>query len=135
MPQAGVLRMRRHGLKGKAALRPEDTGPAGYSVSSSSFCWVGKWCLGLRIAGPAGYGVLSPLFHFIAPFFSFPLPLPPLLSCWMSPWPFFPPSSSPASEKINFSYYILLHLITSYSSYFGGMKGISGNKTSFFLLM
>ena len=40
-----------------------------------------------------------------------------------------------ASEKINFSYYILLHLITSYSSYFGGKKGISGNKTSFFLLM
>src|SRR6267142_631636 len=36
------------------------------------------------------------------------------------------------SEKINFSYYILLHLITSYSSYFGGKKGISGNKTSFF---
>ena len=29
----------------------------------------------------------------------------------------------------------LLHLITSYSSYFGGKKGISGNKTSFFLLM
>src|SRR6266850_4187954 len=40
-----------------------------------------------------------------------------------------------ASKKINFSYYILLHLITSYSSYFGGKKGISGNKTSFFLLM
>jgi len=40
-----------------------------------------------------------------------------------------------ASEKINISYYILLHLITSYSSYFGGKKGISGNKTSFFLLM
>jgi|SRR6266850_4218210 len=38
-------------------------------------------------------------------------------------------------EKINFSYYILLHLITSYSSYFEGKKGISGNKTSFFLLM
>jgi len=31
--------------------------------------------------------------------------------------------------------YFLLHLITSYSSYFGGKKGISGNKTSFFLLM
>ena len=29
----------------------------------------------------------------------------------------------------------LLHLITSYSSYFEGKKGISGNKTSFFLLM
>jgi len=43
--------------------------------------------------------------------------------------------SLPSSEKINFSYYILLHLITSYSSYFGGKKGISGNKTSFFLLM
>src|SRR6267142_606094 len=40
-----------------------------------------------------------------------------------------------ASEKINFSYYILLHLITSYSSYFRGKKGISGNKTSFFFLM
>jgi len=40
-----------------------------------------------------------------------------------------------ASEKIHFSYYILLHLITSYSSYFRGKKGISGNKTSFFLLM
>ena len=39
-----------------------------------------------------------------------------------------------ASEKINFSYYILLHLITSHSSYFEGKKGISGNKTSFFLL-
>src|SRR6266850_1844177 len=37
--------------------------------------------------------------------------------------------SLPSSEKINFSYYILLHLITSYSSYFGGKKGISGNKT------
>jgi len=36
------------------------------------------------------------------------------------------------SEKINFSYYILLYLITSYSTYFGGKKGISGNKTSFF---
>jgi len=44
-------------------------------------------------------------------------------------------SSSTSSEKINFSYYILLHLITSYSSYFRGKKGISGNKTSFFLLM
>src|SRR6267142_1674870 len=32
-------------------------------------------------------------------------------------------------------FYILLHLITSYSSYFRGKKGISGNKTSFFLLM
>jgi len=42
---------------------------------------------------------------------------------------------SGTSEKINFSYYILLHLITFYSSYFGGKKGISGNKTSFFLLM
>ena len=43
--------------------------------------------------------------------------------------------SAATSEKINFSYYILLYLITSYSSYFGGKKGISGNKTSFFLLM
>src|SRR6266850_4964762 len=33
------------------------------------------------------------------------------------------------------SYSILLHLTTSYSSYFGGKKGISRNKTSFFLLM
>src|SRR6266850_1957342 len=32
-------------------------------------------------------------------------------------------------------FYILLHLITSYSSYFRGKKGISENKTSFFLLM
>jgi|SRR6267142_1406246 len=37
--------------------------------------------------------------------------------------------------KINFSYSILFHLTTSYSSYFGGKKGISRNKTSFFLLM
>jgi len=29
----------------------------------------------------------------------------------------------------------LINLTTSYSSYFGGMKGISRNKTSFFLLM
>jgi len=40
-----------------------------------------------------------------------------------------------ASAKINFSYSILFHLTTSYSSYFGGKKGISRNKTSFFLLM
>src|SRR6266850_6283493 len=40
-----------------------------------------------------------------------------------------------ASAKINFSYPILFHLTTSYSSYFGGKKGISRNKTSFFLLM
>jgi len=40
-----------------------------------------------------------------------------------------------ASEKINFSYSILFNLTTSYSSYFGGKKGISRNKTSFFLLM
>src|SRR6267142_3226062 len=33
------------------------------------------------------------------------------------------------------SYSILFHLTTSYSSYFGGKKGISRNKTSFFLLM
>ena len=39
------------------------------------------------------------------------------------------------SAKINFSYFILFHLTTSYSSYFGGKKGISRNKTSFFLLM
>jgi len=39
------------------------------------------------------------------------------------------------SAKINFSYSILFHLTTSYSSYFGGKKGISRNKTSFFLLM
>src|SRR6266850_6834828 len=39
------------------------------------------------------------------------------------------------SAKINFSYSILSHLTTSYSSYFEGKKGISRNKTSFFLLM
>ena len=44
-------------------------------------------------------------------------------------------SPTTPSEKINFSYSILLHLTTSYSSYFGGKKGISRNKTSFFLLM
>ena len=43
--------------------------------------------------------------------------------------------SEVASAKINFSYSILFHLATSYSSYFGGKKGISRNKTSFFLLM
>src|SRR6267142_331152 len=43
--------------------------------------------------------------------------------------------SESASAKINFSYSILFHLTTSYSSYFGGKKGISRNKTSFFLLM
>src|SRR6266850_2307219 len=37
--------------------------------------------------------------------------------------------------KINISYSILFNLTTSYSSYFGGKKGISRNKTSFFLLM
>src|SRR6266850_3383565 len=40
-----------------------------------------------------------------------------------------------ASAKINISYFILFNLTTSYSSYFGGKKGISRNKTSFFLLM
>src|SRR6267142_1539558 len=40
-----------------------------------------------------------------------------------------------ASAKINISYSILFNLTTSYSSYFGGKKGISRNKTSFFLLM
>src|SRR6267142_2454152 len=40
-----------------------------------------------------------------------------------------------SSAKINFSYSILFHLTTSYSSYLGGKKGISRNKTSFFLLM
>jgi len=39
------------------------------------------------------------------------------------------------SAKINFSYSILFHLTTPYPSYFGGKKGISRNKTSFFLLM
>ena len=33
------------------------------------------------------------------------------------------------------SYSILFHLTTSFSSYFEGKKGISRNKTSFFLLM
>src|SRR6267142_848112 len=37
--------------------------------------------------------------------------------------------------KMNISYSILFNLTTSYSSYFGGKKGISRNKTSFFLLM
>jgi len=37
--------------------------------------------------------------------------------------------------KINFSCSILFHLTISYSSYFEGKKGISRNKTSFFLLM
>jgi len=36
------------------------------------------------------------------------------------------------SAKINISYSILFNLTTSYSSYFGGKKGISRNKTSFF---
>src|SRR6267142_2219426 len=40
-----------------------------------------------------------------------------------------------ASAKINISYSILFNLTTSYSSYFWGKKGISRNKTSFFLLM
>src|SRR6267142_2101826 len=35
------------------------------------------------------------------------------------------------SAKINISYSILFNLTTSYSSYFGGKKGISRNKTSF----
>src|SRR6267142_1013353 len=40
-----------------------------------------------------------------------------------------------SQEKINIFYSILFNLTTSYSSYFGGKKGISRNKTSFFLLM
>src|SRR6266850_640472 len=39
------------------------------------------------------------------------------------------------SAKINISYSILFNLTTSYSSYFGGKKRISRNKTIFFLLM
>src|SRR6267142_5341926 len=39
------------------------------------------------------------------------------------------------SAKINISYSILFNLTTSYSSYFWGKKGMSRNKTSFFLLM
>src|SRR6267142_2589973 len=46
-----------------------------------------------------------------------------------------PSSTGAASAKINISYSILFNLTTSYSSYFGGKKGISRNKTSFFLLM
>jgi len=46
-----------------------------------------------------------------------------------------PDKTEPTSAKINFSYSILFNLTTSYSSYFGGKKGISRNKTSFFLLM
>jgi len=44
-------------------------------------------------------------------------------------------SRTHASAKINISYSILFNLTTSYSSYFGGKKGVSRNKTSFFLLM
>jgi len=44
-------------------------------------------------------------------------------------------TTAPTSAKINFSYSILFYLTTSYSSYFGGKKGINRNKTSFFLLM
>src|SRR6266850_6515618 len=44
-------------------------------------------------------------------------------------------SHTPTSAKINISYSILFNLTTSYSSYFGCKKGISRNKTSFFLLM
>ena len=40
-----------------------------------------------------------------------------------------------ASAKINISYSILFNITTSYSSYFGGKKGISRDKTSFFSLM
>src|SRR6267142_1491409 len=36
--------------------------------------------------------------------------------------------SQPTSAKINISYSILFNLTTSYSSYFGGKKGISRNK-------
>src|SRR6266850_2179847 len=39
------------------------------------------------------------------------------------------------TENAVIKYLILSHLTTSYSSYFGGKKGISRNKTSFFLLM
>src|SRR6266850_2221086 len=46
----------------------------------------------------------------------------------------FSPSTA-TSAKINISYSILFNLTTSYSSYFRGKKGISRNKTSFFLLM
>jgi len=46
-----------------------------------------------------------------------------------------PLPTNPASAKINISYSILFNLTTSYSSYLGGKKGISRNKTSFFLLM
>src|SRR6267142_2299075 len=48
------------------------------------------------------------------------------IECWWAD------ESGLTSAKINFSYSILFHLTTSYSSYFGGKKGISRNKTSFF---
>src|SRR6266850_7563297 len=47
---------------------------------------------------------------------------------------FKPYSALSTSAKINISYSILFNLTTSYSSYFGGKKGISRNKISFFLL-
>jgi len=40
-----------------------------------------------------------------------------------------------AVSNIRKNQLFLLHLTTSYSSYFRGKKGVSGNKTSFFLLM
>ena len=41
-------------------------------------------------------------------------------------------SGSDDDKDISKNQHFLLHLTTSYSTYFGGKKGISRNKTSFF---
>src|SRR6267142_1285788 len=65
-----------------------------------------------------------------------PWPAPPLTPAYPQAQQRLVQQSTPApSAKINISYSILFNLTTSYSSYFGGKKGISRNKTSFFLLM
>jgi len=60
-----------------------------------------------------------------------------IMLCWFyeSDWLSCSNTMRDTSAKINISYSILFNLTTSYSSYFGGKKGISKNKTSFFLLM
>jgi len=88
-------------------------------------CWQMDWAVHtwLGISQQAlfvmPYGLVGTLHFFLSP-----LSLPSRAT--LSPYP---------SAKINISYYILFNLTTSYSSYFGGKKGISRNKTSFFLLM
>src|SRR6267142_6055145 len=62
-------------------------------------------------------------------------PKPPLCALQSCQNHLHSPSFHLPSAKINISYSILFNLTTSYSSYFGGKKGISRNKTSFFLLM